>query len=609
MAIQFNNIPPSNQRVPLWYAEINGAQTPYVSISRLLLLGQMNNLGGATPGLPVRWSGDPRTQFGQNSMLADMCLWSRKNAPFQEIWALPMMDSAVGVAATGTVKLPRGLTARVATTASIANLATSAPLVVDGQTLLANDLVLVKDQANPALNGLYVVTTPGTGVNGVWTRATSMDTADEFENYLVVSVTAGTISAGLKYRLYRGLAPVTVGTTPISFTLGGMITAAMTLALWVGDVQVSTITYPTDTGATLAARLNAAINAAEGCPVTSTVTAETITLTARHKGTAGNSIYLDCDYYGVAGPMANSLFTLTQMSGGTGDPDFTTALASLGDDEYDWMVGPYSDPVFLALMNTLLNGSSGRWSPASMLYGHYLGIYYGTPSAAMTYGVTQNDPTCSIFNIYRAGSPSWKWAAALGGRIAAHLTEPPELSRPLQSLDLIGILPPKDVANRPDKQTRNALYFSGISSYHVDGPTRVCSIDRIITTYQRNEWNSPDYSWLDIETRAQAMYAIRSMRAAVTGNYGRCALMDDNPEGLQGVATVKDIRSTVVHEYKRLWKLGVVDNPDLFEAQLIVERNTVDFNRVDIYLPADVVNQLRIVAVNYTSFLQYPQAA
>lgn len=63
-----------------------------------------------------------------------------------------------------------------ATTANIASLAGGAPNALDGVTLAVNDRVLVKDQTTTNLNGIYVVTTLGTGANGTWARATDMDT-------------------------------------------------------------------------------------------------------------------------------------------------------------------------------------------------------------------------------------------------------------------------------------------------------------------------------------------------------------------------------------------------------------------------------------------------
>lgn len=55
---------------------------------------------------------------------------------------------------------------------------TSAPNTLNGSTLYAGDLILLKDQTVTAQNGQYVVTTVGTGANGVWNRA-STDAAVE----------------------------------------------------------------------------------------------------------------------------------------------------------------------------------------------------------------------------------------------------------------------------------------------------------------------------------------------------------------------------------------------------------------------------------------------
>jgi hypothetical protein len=103
--------------------------------------------------------------------------------------------------------------ARAATTANIANLLTGAPNTVDGVTLVANDRVLVKNQTTQSGNGIYTVTTVGTGANGVWARASDMDVAAEFPNASVY-VAEGTTQADTNWTVTTN-APVTVGTTAI----------------------------------------------------------------------------------------------------------------------------------------------------------------------------------------------------------------------------------------------------------------------------------------------------------------------------------------------------------------------------------------------------------
>jgi len=100
------------------------------------------------------------------------------------------------------------------TTANIANLAGGAPSTLDGITLGSGYRILVKDQTTAAQNGIYTVTTVGTGSNGTWTRATDMDTGPEFPS-AYTWVSAGTVNADTAWVCTND--SVTVGTTPITW--------------------------------------------------------------------------------------------------------------------------------------------------------------------------------------------------------------------------------------------------------------------------------------------------------------------------------------------------------------------------------------------------------
>lgn len=118
------------------------------------------------------------------------------------------------------------VTVRAATTANV-TLASAAPNVLDGVTLAANDLILVKDQSAGAENGIYKVTTLGTGANGVWTRDTAFDTSAEVKPGLFAFVSEGSTLADKGFTITTN-ATITLGTTPIvwSQTSGaGQITA------------------------------------------------------------------------------------------------------------------------------------------------------------------------------------------------------------------------------------------------------------------------------------------------------------------------------------------------------------------------------------------------
>jgi phage tail sheath gpL-like len=62
------------------------------------------------------------------------------------------------------------------------------------------------------------------------------------------------------------------------------------------------------------------------------------------------------------------------------------------------------------------------------------------------------------------------------------------------------------------------------------------------------------------------------------------------------VATPKTVKGEILALFSELSDVGLVENLEDFETNLIVERNIADVNRVDVLLPPDLVNQFRILA-------------
>jgi hypothetical protein len=129
-------------------------------------------------------------------------------------------NTTQGLNAKGSVK--------VATTANIANLASGAPNTLDGVALLQNDRILVKDQTTQNQNGIYLVSTLGTGANGVWIRSADMDTWAEVPS-AYTWVEQGTINADTAW-VSTADQGGTLGTTNITWVLfssaGTMIAGA-----------------------------------------------------------------------------------------------------------------------------------------------------------------------------------------------------------------------------------------------------------------------------------------------------------------------------------------------------------------------------------------------
>lgn len=106
---------------------------------------------------------------------------------------------------------------RVITLTNI-TLSGGAPNSVDDVNLSLNDRVLVAGQDNGAQNGIYYVTTLGSGSNGTWSRSVDTDTTGELLSGTIVMVTEGTSYADTQWKLITN-DPIVIGTTPLVFTL------------------------------------------------------------------------------------------------------------------------------------------------------------------------------------------------------------------------------------------------------------------------------------------------------------------------------------------------------------------------------------------------------
>lgn len=366
-----------------------------------------------------------------------------------------------------------------------------------------------------------------------------------------------------------------------------------------------------DTAATVAAKIAlgySRFNRRMGAPVTAAATTGTVALTANHVGSEGNGIRIEAGLDGDEIEVAGLTVAITPMTGGTGEVDMAAALAALGSTQFDWICAPYASATQLnAARDFLSDSGAGRWAPTVGLDGHYITANNGNLSAQTTLGAARNDRHTSILALLNYPHPLWSVVAGVGGWVAFSknlgraLTEAVEIARPLQTLVVQGLRPPKALADRWALADRESLYHNGLSALSVNADGTV-AIERILTTYQTNAYGLSDTTFLSIETMAIAAYVKRYLKQVITSTYPRCVLKDTNPNGVQGVATPDQIRSTIIHAYTALANVGcLVEKVALFAQYLIVERSS-DPNRVNAYLPVDVANQLNVVASNITIF-------
>ena len=393
-------------------------------------------------------------------------------------------------------------------------------------------------------------------------------------------------------------------------TVDGTASAAGTIPLYIAGQKVSVGVALNDAAATIATSIVTAVTAATDLPVTAAAVGAVVTFTSKWKGATANDIMILDSFQGNAGGEylpAGITLAYVAMANGVTNPALAPAITAMGDVEYDYVIHAYNDTTSLNTLATELSDSTGRWSYARQIYGHAYTALRGTMSTLVTAGGLRNDQHCTIAGFENdVPNPCWEYAAAYGSRNAVFINVDP--ARPTQTGQLTGIL-----SARPGKRflftERQSLLSNGIATSYVGGG--YANIERAITTYQKNAFNQADPSYLDSEVMHQNAAIIRTLRSAITTKYPRHKLAADGTRygAGQAIVTPSVIRGELIAAYYGMEQIGLVENHNLFAQYLIVEIDSLNPNRINVLLPPDLVNQLRIFAVLNQFRLQYPATA
>lgn len=395
-----------------------------------------------------------------------------------------------------------------------------------------------------------------------------------------------------------------------TITVTGPATAAGTICLYIAGQKVAVPVAAGDAATAIATAISTAITAGADLPVTSSVATNVVTVTCRWKGATGNDISLLDSFRGYAGgealPGGVSLAYTGSgfLTGGATNPTLAgNAITAMGDDEYDFVIHPFTDSTSLDALQTEYNDSVGRWAWSRQVYGHCYTALRGTLAALTTAGPLRNDPHHTIAGIDNdCPNPCWEYAAAYGGANSVCLQA--DVARPTQTTQLTGILAPRAGKRFLLTERQSLLNYGIATSYVASGIVRV---ERAITTYQKNSWGQADPSYLDSETLHTLAEITRRMRNRILQKYPRHKLANDGTRfgAGQAIVTPSVIRGELMAEYADMEELGLVENRALFAKYLIVERDSGNPNRINVLLPPDLVNQLRIFALLNQFRLQY----
>lgn len=377
-----------------------------------------------------------------------------------------------------------------------------------------------------------------------------------------------------------------------SVSFVGSPTTAGTVALYIGGKVVKVAAAAAATAASLATALVNAITADTSLPVTAAVDGVDTTkvnLTARNKGEVGNDIDVRLGYYGESMPDGLTA-NIVAMTGGTANPDITAALAALGDVQYHAIAMPYIDAANLTVLETEL---ADRFGPMREIEGQAFAAARGTQSALGTLGDSRNSPHLTIVQAAKEPMTPCIKAAETAALVAYYASIDP--ARPLQTLEYKHCLPAEQ-GDRFTQDERNLLLYDGIATTTVDAGG-VMRVERMVTTYKTNAAGGGDTAYLDVETMFTLMTVRHDWRDTLLRKYPRHKLADDGTRfgPGQAVVTPNVIKAEAIAKFREWEELGLVEGFDQFKADLIVERDASDPNRLNVLLPPDIINGLRVI--------------
>lgn len=401
-------------------------------------------------------------------------------------------------------------------------------------------------------------------------------------------------AANTSTELWAMAMPTTGATQAVgSLTFAGTATEGGTLNLMIGGRVTSVAVASGETAETVAARVHSTINAQTRRMVSPSVAGAVVTLTALagFTGVAGSSIDLREGYYDTNGGSVPAGLTLTiaAMSGGTGGVVLDNLPTLLGDEWFQTIVMPSPILSELTKLVTLLNS---RFGPMVQLEGMVYTAASGNLATLLSNGALTNSQHVCLVGAGRSPTPPWEWAS----QVAAVDVGEPDPARPRQGITLPTMLAPARGV-RLTREERDVLLHGGVSTYKVQAGG-VVELERLITMYQTDSFGGVDTSYLDVETMRTLAYLRYSLRARIAQKYPRHKLANDgtNYAPGQAVVTPSVLRGELLALAREWEYAGLVEGFDQFKADLLVERDTDDPNRVNAVIPPDMVNQFRVFA-------------
>lgn len=365
-----------------------------------------------------------------------------------------------------------------------------------------------------------------------------------------------------------------------SVTLTGTATGAGVITLVIAGKKYAISASKGEEASDLTTRLVAYINAQADSPVTAKVEESALVLTAKCKGELGNEITLS--YTNTASGVS---LALEAMTNGQQNPEIAMALSSVAGTHYNIIVSPYTDIDNARALKEHLEAVS---SPTAKMPAIGVMAWRGTLATGTTFTGQLNSERLSVAWYKGSVEPN----ALIAAGYAAVISSEEDPARPLNTLEVKGLSLVDDSQIPMRTEFQQALY-NGLTPLKITNSK--VQIMRAITTYTKSAAGVEDPSYLDLTTIRSLDYGRKAIEQRIALRFPRSKLI--------GKVTPLKVRSEVLDVMTKLGEAEIWENVEENKSALIVVKDNKDADRLNLKIPADVVNGLHVVAAQISLIL------
>lgn len=383
-----------------------------------------------------------------------------------------------------------------------------------------------------------------------------------------------------------------------TITVNSAVTTAGMYSLYIAGHLLNVKASKGDTAEDIALAIKNAINAAADLPVSATVSDEVVTLTAKFKGSAGNINVAQnlADGDADKSPVGGSL-TIVPLTGGTGDPSLASALASLGDAFYTFIVTPWGDSTALGNLADVGNTRAG-YAVKRPFVG--LSGFNGSKADYLTLVTALNSPWLCVMPVFNSPTPGYEIASATAGRMS--LSNDAEPGRPCKTLTLTGV---KAGSGENLIYAEKDEFVKAGGSYTVITENAAVQLGDCITTYTTNSQGVEDadtsYRYVSTICKLQAkIYSLDSL--FLSSPFDRAVIVDNaTTSPLAFALSPNAVKGFLIKLIDEVWvPMAWTKDRDAVVAGLVVEINKANPARMDVEIPDVMTSELAIIAGRYT---------